>query len=803
MRETLTASMLALSVLVGGLSSAEAQWKNFRADSQNSGSIGFNVRDLNTGVSSVRKFSTKGLIWSTAVSDRDQNVYVGSADKYMYSLDAQGQLRWKYKVYDNADALIDSGALITGENLLVIPGGDGYLHAVKRDTGEFVWDFKADGVDDDDHSSGVVVNSFEGNVTQGPGQRIYAGSDNGYMYCLNQSGELQWKFKTNMMIWSSPGFDPQDKWMAFGSLDKKLYLLDPFNGKKFDEINLKAEVKASPLVRVEDGQKFIYFGDANGRFYKYQVQEDNKTAGYRLKRIWRYKTKKEIYSSATAFKDHILVGSRNGKFYSINAISGKLNWVYDTLSVLASSPIVSKDGVVIFGARNGKVYALDVVSGERIWSYKTAPGNLKVNLDASPIMNRDGIIYNGSYSGEFYGIPYDYCRKQGQEDDRCESGGKVDLLSYIQNLEDGVYFFYEDRQGVLHKEFPNTVLPYEIVRLKLVVKKDGEYIKNAALWPRGLKVLSNADFDVKISSDSYFLNLRPKKALPAGEKLEIKIKGRYYKRTHWLADQFKFFSAKKYSAKIQMNVAEVDLDQKDVFADWERQDRSLGVRNMFLFQPLSLETYIPAALDGQYFVIKHLGVNKEGGFSALVLPAQKTKGVYSVMPWSNKAFILKGKFEQGQISLEGSFSLAAMGGTIPFKQAYFVGALDPEQGVKKGQMLTVSPCTKLEGNGDSFQFPISVIDDTCDHKLRLISVGKFLSDWAQTPPAQYTMEGAQISNKTGKEALLSIVKIAGDGRVSKDLYTEKIENNGVFDLSNIEKQEGEVLRVYLNAQRIQ
>ncbi|MBI3891833.1 MAG: PQQ-like beta-propeller repeat protein [Candidatus Wallbacteria bacterium] len=172
---------------------------------------------------------TKGLIWGTPVIDADGNVFVGSADKVLYALTPDGRMRWTYTLPAAGDSLIDSAATLTPNGLLVVPGGDGHLHALNRKTGELVWRFAAHHTDD--HEGGVVVNSFEGNATMGPDGNLYAGSDNGYLYCLGLDGKEHWSFKTNMKIWSAPTFDPRGRWLTFGSLDRSVYVVERETGK--------------------------------------------------------------------------------------------------------------------------------------------------------------------------------------------------------------------------------------------------------------------------------------------------------------------------------------------------------------------------------------------------------------------------------------------------------------------------------------------------------------------------------------------------------------------------------------------
>ena len=278
--------MILVSIL--GLNSHASfnQWKNFRKNSQNQAVVNINTSSLERSTSKPIIKKTNGLIWGTAVFD-ESGFYVGSADKKLYYFDNNLSQNWNYQIFDRADSLIDSASLITNDGQIVIPGGDGYLHSVDKITGEKNWTFKADGADDGTHQGGVIVNSFEGNVTQGPDQTIYAGSDNGYMYALNLDGSLKWKFRTDMMIWSSPAFDKDNKWMVFGSLDNYVYLLNPQTGELLDKFKAKGEVKSSPTINYKDGKAFVYIGSSSGRFYKFEIQQKLKRTV--LKKKWATK----------------------------------------------------------------------------------------------------------------------------------------------------------------------------------------------------------------------------------------------------------------------------------------------------------------------------------------------------------------------------------------------------------------------------------------------------------------------------------------------------------------------------------
>jgi len=88
------------------------------------------------------------------------------------------------------------------------------------------------------------------------------------------------------------------------------------------------------------------------------------------KLLWTFSTGREIQSSPAIVDSVAYVGSRNGKIYAINLITGTIQWEYQTGSWVDSSPVVM-NGVVYFGSNDGSVYALDAISGKKLWSFQT------------------------------------------------------------------------------------------------------------------------------------------------------------------------------------------------------------------------------------------------------------------------------------------------------------------------------------------------------------------------------------------------------------------------------------------------
>lgn len=788
-----------LAILVSTSVIAGSHWDRFRGNEFNTGILEKDISSFTAELEnrSLWTYKTNGLIWATAVHDPEGNIYIGSVDKKLYSLDKSGSLRWSYELFDRADSLIDSASLYYDSSLVVAPGGDGFLHGVDPKTGQRKWVFEADGVDENSHQGGVIVNSFEGNVTKGPNGLIYAGSDNGYMYAVDKEGNKKWAYRTEMMIWSSPAFansTDETQWMIFGSLDKKLHLVDQNTGKEIDVFNARAEIKASPLVEYQNGVAYIYVGDAQGDFYKFKIKK-KKNGELKLEKVWRKNVGQEIYGSATIDESKVYVGSLNGNFYAFDKSKGKKQWVYRTYSTISSSPIRTGNNL-IFGARNGKMYVLNSNTGERVYSFKTQESVVKSNLDASPMVTQDGYIINGAYSGIVYGIPFEYCLKNNS-DSRCEYEGSEDIPQVVQGLEDGTYFYNITRDGIISDEAKNLDLTAPI-QLKLIAIKNGKYRSKAAINPLGLKVRLNGEkVKFRVSSDGEFLNILPNPSFSSKDSGTLEIRGTYYNKTHWLMDRSKYLFLPKIRASISLEFNSESDKSSEAFEGLFDSDKVVGIRSMYLFQPKSLETYIPAAMDGQYFVMKMFDLNPDTNeFFALVKPASFNNGVFSEMKADNKTFILKGIKAGNELKMSGTFKLSAMGGTIPFNKANFNIKLDGER-IKNGLMHVEANCLGIEGNGEEFSFAPAIIFETCDHKLRMIGLGRFD---AQT---QSFASGLNISVEDKLISIQGAAEVGGQLSVihktsdeTKLLSSEFIEKGSEISV-NLESVEiGEVFIIF-------
>jgi outer membrane protein assembly factor BamB len=113
--------------------------------------------------------------------------------------------------------------------------------------------------------------------------------------------------------------------------------------------------------------------------------------------IWRYQTKREIFSSPAVVDGKVYIGEGlhsdvDSELYCLDAATGSLLWSFQTTSHVESSPTVV-DGRVFFGGGANGVYCADAKTGEQIW----VSSGLYVSV--SPAVY-DGNVYVGTGYGE-------------------------------------------------------------------------------------------------------------------------------------------------------------------------------------------------------------------------------------------------------------------------------------------------------------------------------------------------------------------------------------------------------------------
>ena len=641
-------------------------WPSFRGNSFNCPTELF-ATAINDNISKVY---IGGLIWATSVIDDNNNVYVGSTNRTFVCLNKQGDVVWKYKIQPINDSLIDSAAAIHPNGFIVVPGGDGQLYALDKTTGNPLW--IKDNNDDNSkemHKSGVIVNSFEGNVQIDKDGNIYAGCDNDFMYCLYPDGKTKWKFKTNMMIWTCAVIT--DKYCYFGSLDCCIYVCDKETGTLVTKYDTLSEIKSSPIFYNDN----LYVCNTNGK-----VMSFSKT----LKLNWERDIGRNIYATPIIWRETIICCTMNGDVFSLSISSGKIIWKTSLYKNICSSPLVVNNTLII--ANNlCKLIALDVLNGKIIGSISLNKTTPKRSINASLALDKQGRIVVGSYDGFIYFVPCNFYERY-----------RTNNIQDIAELRHNQRIYLDVQRDNQH-----------IIVIKFVYQG----LQNAAIAFGSVKITPKIPYIHKISADGSFINLIPTDFSYLDKEYNVTISAQYYLQSNnWFVDRFKLCQGTIIQ---KINFSSPKTQSLDFTAN------KIDMGNLYILQPTVLDTYIPAAMDAQGF--------------RLLIKGNKVKFLPALPDFDNgfvvdeddkRSFIVDCKVYKNVMALTGKFSFSAMGGTITCNQCVQLIEFLPDKTVR-GQFWGSANCFSIKGNGKTYKFSSEIVNQLFDTYLQLNCICEF------------------------------------------------------------------------------
>ncbi len=487
---------------------SESPWPKFRRTAMQSGRSP--VLPIDTGADPW-SFPTGKGIFSTAVIDGDDNVYVGSADRYFYKLDKSGKEVWKALTGE----IIDSSALLDDEGIVYFGSGDGFLRALDRDDGTELWKFEAD---DPSVNEGAFIRWFEGNVGMGLDGTLYAPNGNHCTYAIDRaSGTKKWCFVTDDQTWSLPALNPVTDRLFMGSnfpFADTVFAIDPADGTSIWSAATVSSVAASPMLSSSEPDGLMSVGGFDGFLHAYSQDEQPKA--------WEFGARDHIYASpAQAADGTIIQPSADGTIYAIDPADGSQVWAYDTREPIRSSPAIDGDGNIYVGSGEGQLFVLNE-DGSLRWSIQLIDA-LRDDLNSSPALGKELIVISGE-SGEVFGIPYDYCLRSGLQDDRCTVGPGEALPN------EGAFVVYTTSFGGLELDPPTEISANLPLTFTLFVREDGN-TKLAAIDTEGFEVTTSPEVDIiaDVAGDSRYITVIPNGPWvgDAGGTIEVQVKGNY------------------------------------------------------------------------------------------------------------------------------------------------------------------------------------------------------------------------------------------------------------------------------------
>lgn len=364
------------------------------------------------------KYKTKGKIIGSATIV-GHSLYFGSSDGIVHDLNIRnGKSIWSYRT---GGKLASKPEVKNG--ILYILSGNGWFYALKRDTGHLLWKFQTGG----EHrfvrktSSGKRYDDIWDYYLSGAKVdygKVYFGSSDGNVYCLNaRTGKLIWKFKTDNVIHASPLLRNQK--LFIGSFDGYFYALNAENGNLIWKFNTIGE-RYFPVGAVQKRASFyngaVYFGSRDFNIYALNANNGHGFWNYREPGSW-------IIATPTIYKGQVYFGTSDShSFYSMNAVSGKVNWKLNlNMRVYGSAVGYGQD--IYFGCFNGFLYGVNIDTGKINWRFQTDGSRKRYHT----IYNSDG-TFRSDFS--IYGKTLQETR---ENEAKIQSLGSIMATPVIQN----------------------------------------------------------------------------------------------------------------------------------------------------------------------------------------------------------------------------------------------------------------------------------------------------------------------------------------------------------------------------------
>lgn len=331
-------------------------------------------------------------LWTTAIGgqmrggpavDAKGNIYVGGADRKLYSISPQGAILWTYTSdypFFPTPAIGPDGTIYGASDMVqaLTPTGSLKWQYERRDIGMIiVVPLKLS-------SAGDAIYLI-GNSSIGRGNRIIA------LHAAN--GAFQWEMVFTQGSSSVPGIGP-DGTVYVGSEESTVYALEPTNGTLKWKHQEAQGVIRGPISVDEQGN--IYF------CLNPQFPGDNALICLHPDGSvkWRYQPGDYVAnppSIAIAADGTIYAG-----FYGMNAITpnGQLKWKSNTannLGIYPGAAVVDQTGTVYFGTSDNKLLAYNA-TGSALWQLDHGANG------SGPVLAADGLLYFSDGQSTVYAI---------------------------------------------------------------------------------------------------------------------------------------------------------------------------------------------------------------------------------------------------------------------------------------------------------------------------------------------------------------------------------------------------------------
>ena len=354
----------------GSASPQTAELETGTDPSQSTSQVSANTADTTTTTASdanSTSIADDGLIWKFQAGDErlfsptvaDGIVYCGSADSYVYAVDAiTGKEIWRFK----------TGFMVTCtpcifDGIVYFGSSDSNVYAVGAKSGEEIWRYDTGNII---MATPTIANDV-----------LYIGSADSYLYALDaKRGTLVWRFKTDGMALASAVVE--NGVVFFGGTDSYLHAVDAESGReKWRFQGLHPEVS---YVTVYDG---VVYCRCRDYIFELDALSGDLKGGIACGG-----------NGPMVLSDEEAYFCGEGIMFATDKKNGWELWRLPTTS--AWYPVVS--GGLVYFADGDSVRAVNRQTGEEVWRFSA--GNITVS---GPVIS-NGIVYFSGSDGALYAV---------------------------------------------------------------------------------------------------------------------------------------------------------------------------------------------------------------------------------------------------------------------------------------------------------------------------------------------------------------------------------------------------------------
>lgn len=283
----------------------------------------------------------------------------------------------------------------------------------------------------------TATGAVAGALALGDDGTLYVTSVDGFLYALDSSGKLQWKFEAGRMQ-SGPTLGP-DGIVYLENSEELIYAVDHSGNKVWSTGGGPyADTNIGSVAAAADWNDLYTFWRGGLRALHLSDGKIDWSAGTGFKN----------YPSVSILPNGRVVYPGVGRIDAVDS-DGRTVWQYPAIDPplttdvllrnggrppqgnfwLESGIAVGADGTLYAGAGDSRMVAISP-SGTFVWEFKTKPGSIN---RATPLIAQDGTIYFGSGDGNLYALD-----ANGNQRWALDAGAAIDATPLL--AEDGTIY---------------------------------------------------------------------------------------------------------------------------------------------------------------------------------------------------------------------------------------------------------------------------------------------------------------------------------------------------------------------------